>query len=72
MDVLTALVTSLRCCDTLKRAVREQISMTLYLLAWRADISIDREFRAFVRDWRVTAISQYNCEFFIICMLMVC
>jgi hypothetical protein len=62
MDVLTALVTSERCCDTLKRAVRERESRTLYLLPWRSDITLDRKFRAFVRGWRVTAISQYNCK----------
>ncbi|KAI8917802.1 hypothetical protein DFJ77DRAFT_439263 [Powellomyces hirtus] len=57
-EVVKAIVTSLRCYREFDG--NPGGANSVYLFPWRADLDTDREFRAFVSNTRVTAISQYS------------
>jgi hypothetical protein len=58
-DLVRGLVTSPRCWDALSRECLDA-PVKLYLLPWRDDVNTGSEFRVFVHDECVTAITQYD------------
>lgn len=55
-QIVTALVTSYRCVT----ALEQQEPVGLYLLPFQPHFDCDKEFRVFVHNCKVTAVSQYN------------
>ena len=61
MDMLSNIVTSGRCYEELSRNVRlGTMPVMLYTLPWLKEMNVKNEFRVFVYDGQVTAISQYD------------
>ena len=58
-EIVTSLVTSLRAYRGLMRSVDFNISEKLYIIPWRYDWNESCEFRVFVHERKVTALSQY-------------
>lgn len=58
MDIVTGLATSWRSSRTLSR--HDTAPVACFLLPWRPDMDVAREFRCFVHKGRTVAVSQYD------------
>lgn len=60
LDIISNIVTSYRCLDEINRNINfGNIPTILYIIPWDFDMNIENEFRIFVHNHRITAISQY-------------
>jgi hypothetical protein len=60
-EILTAILGSKRCMLRIEYARRENLrDVKIILKLWRADVDAGNEFRVFVNEGKITAISQYT------------